>query len=227
MTPELRALAKPALFLGGLLAGGVALHLISRAGGLDPAGLDRLVAGTGIAGEALFVALGAIACAVGLPRQAVAFAGGYAFGFAGGLAASWAAMLLGLAASFWWARLAGRDFAARRLKGSLRKLDRFVADNPFSATLTLRLLPVGNNLALNLLAGLSGVAFAPFLAGSAIGYLPQTVVFALLGAGVRIERETQVALGIVLFGASALLGLWLLSRHRRAQALARAAGLEG
>lgn len=226
MTPALRALARPLLLLGGLVAGGLALHLISRAGGLDPAVVGGWIAGTGLAGEVLFVALGAIACAVGMPRQAVAFAGGYAFGLAGGLFSAWAAMLLGLAASFWWARLAGRDFAARRLKGGLRKLDRFVADNPFSATLTLRLLPVGNNLALNLLAGLSGVAFAPFLAASALGYLPQTIVFALLGAGVRIERETQIALGVVLFAASIVLGLWLLSRHRRAQALARAAGLE-
>lgn len=226
MTPELRALGKPALLLGGLLAGGIGLHLLSRAGGLDPATLNGWIARTGLAGEVLFVGLGAAACAVGMPRQAVAFAGGYAFGSIGGLVGAWMAMLVGLIVSFWWARLAGRDFAARRLKGSLRTLDRFVAANPFSATLTLRLLPVGNNLALNLLAGLSGVAFLPFLAASALGYLPQAIVFALLGAGVRIERETQLALGILLFALSAAGGLWLLRRHRRAQALARAAGLE-
>ena len=226
MTPELRALARPALFLGGLLAGGVLLHLISRAGGLDPAALNSWITGQGWPGRLAFIFIGAAACAVGMPRQAVAFAGGYAFGAVLGALAAWAATLLGLAASFWWARLAGRDFAARRLGEKLRRIDRFIADNPFSATLTLRLLPVGNNLALNLLAGLSGVAFGPFLGGSAIGYLPQTIVFALLGKGVRIEREVQIALGVVLFAASALLGLWLLSRHRRAQALARAAGLQ-
>lgn len=227
MTPELRALARPALFLAGLLAAGLAAHLLARAGGFEPGQVAAWIAGRGIAGEVLFVALGAIACSVGLPRQAVAFAGGYAFGFAHGLAVAWAGMLAGLALSFWWARLVGRDWASRKLSGRLRRIDRFVADNPFSATLTLRLLPVGNNLALNLLAGLSGVAFPPFLAGSAIGYLPQTIVFALLGGGVRVERELQVALGIALFAASAGLGLWLLSRHRRAAALAQAAGLEG
>jgi uncharacterized membrane protein YdjX (TVP38/TMEM64 family) len=225
MTPELRALARPALFLAGLLAGGFALHLISRAGGLDPAALNSWIVGQGWLGRLAFIGIGAAACAVGMPRQAVAFAGGYAFGAVHGSLAAWAAMLLGLAAAFWWARLAGRAYAQRRLSGKLRRIDRFIAENPFSATLTLRLLPVGNNLALNLLAGLSGVAFGPFLAGSAIGYLPQTIVFALLGKGVRIEREVQIALGVVLFLASALMGLWLLSRHRRAQALAGAAGL--
>jgi uncharacterized membrane protein YdjX (TVP38/TMEM64 family) len=225
MTPELRAIARPALFLGGLLLGGFLLQLLSRAGGLDPAALNRWITGQGALGLLAFIGLGAAACAVGMPRQAVAFAGGYAFGAALGALAAWAAMLVGLSAGFWWARLAGRDLAARKLSGRLRSIDRFVAENPFSATLTLRLLPVGNNLALNLLAGLSGVAYGPFLAGSAIGYLPQTIVFALLGKGVRIERELQIALGVLLFAASALLGLWLLSRHRRAQALAKAAGL--
>lgn len=225
MTPELRALGRPVLFLAGLVGAGLALHAFARAGGFEAQAIQRWFAGTGLAGEAVFIALGAVACAVGLPRQAVAFAGGYAFGFGHGVAVAWAAMLVGLAASFWWARLVGRGWAERRLPAPLRKVDRFVAENPFSATLTLRLLPVGNNLALNLLAGLSGVAFGPFVAGSALGYLPQTIVFALLGAGVRVERETQIALGVVLFLASAGLGLWLLARHRRAQALGRAAGL--
>ena len=62
---------------------------------------------------------------------------------------------------------------------------------PSAATLTLRLLPVGSNMLLNLVAGVSERARqAPFMAASAIGYLPQTVVFALLGGGVRVSQET-------------------------------------
>ncbi len=227
MTPELRALAKPVLFMAGLLLAGLGLRLLQQEGGFEPAAVARLVGAAGIPGEALFVLLGGLACAVGMPRQAVAFAGGYVFGLGHGLAASLSAMVLGLCLAFWWARLVGRSWASRRIGGRLARLDRFIAENPFSATLTLRLLPVGNNLALNLLAGLSGVAFAPFLAGSALGYLPQTVVFALLGSGVAVERGVQVALGVGLFAVSAGLGLWLLARHRRARALAEASGLSG
>jgi uncharacterized membrane protein YdjX (TVP38/TMEM64 family) len=226
MTPELRAVARPALLLGGLVAGALALHALGRAGGFDPAQLQRAF-GSGATSMLAFVAIGAAGCAVGVPRQAIAFAAGYLFGFVPGLAAGWAGMLAGLCISFWYARLVGRDWAARRLPPGLRKVDRFVADNPFSATLTLRLLPVGNNLALNLLAGLSGVAFLPFLGGSAVGYLPQAIVFALLGSGVRVEREIQLVLGVLLFVLSAALGLWLLARHRQARRLAEASGLSG
>ncbi|MFQ3622569.1 MAG: VTT domain-containing protein, partial [Acetobacteraceae bacterium] len=134
------------------------------------------------------------------------------------------AMILGCAASFFYARLIGRDWARRRISGRLARLDRFLAENPFTATLTMRLLPVGNNLALNLLAGLSGVAAVPFLAASAVGYLPQTVVFALLGKGVRVDGVVQIALGAALFAASALLGLLLLRRHRVGRALEAQAG---
>ena len=84
----------------------------------------------------------------------VAFAGGTAFGALAGTQLSIAATVLGCATSFFYARLVGRDWARRRLSGRLARVDRFLAENPFTATLTLRLLPVGNNLALNLLAGL-------------------------------------------------------------------------
>jgi uncharacterized membrane protein YdjX (TVP38/TMEM64 family) len=100
--------------------------------------------------------------------------------------------------------------------GRLARLDAFLAANPFGATLTLRLLPVGSNIVLNLLAGVSGVAAGPFVLASAIGYVPQTVVFTLLGGGVRVGQGVQLVLGIALFAASALLGLLLMRRHRRA-----------
>ena len=85
--------------------------------------------------------------------------------------------------------------------------------NAFSATLTLRLLPVGSNIALNLLAGVSGVAAAPFLAASVLGYVPQTVVFALLGGGVRVSEGAQVALAAGLMVFSVAFGVMLLRRR--------------
>ena len=94
-----------------------------------------------------------------------------------------------------------------------------LADNPFEATLALRLLPVGNNLALNLLGGMAGLRTVPFLLGSALGYLPQTLVFALLGKGIRVDGAWQMALAAGLLAVSVGIGLWLLRRHKAARAL--------
>ena len=43
----------------------------------------------------------------------------------------------------------------------------------------------------------------------AIGYLPQTVVFALLGKGIRVDGAWQLALAVALFVVSAALGFVL------------------
>ncbi len=207
---------RPALLLAGLVLAGLGLHWLPVGGA--PALLVELVAEPGLAGSVLFVGGGAVLCAIGVPRQIVAYAAGYAFGFWIGLAAALVAQILGCVADFYWSRFVARDWAQRimqrRWTGRLARVDRFLADNPFTATLTLRLLPVGSNIALNLLAGVSAITISPFLAGSALGYMPQTVIFALLGGGARVERSAQLAIGVALFAVSAAAGVVLLRRFR-------------
>jgi uncharacterized membrane protein YdjX (TVP38/TMEM64 family) len=214
MNPTLRLVGRPLLLLLGLLVAGLALRALP--------GLEAVSVGHGAAGPLLFLGLAAVLCAVGMPRQAAAFAGGAAFGFWPGLVLAMLAQVLACAADFLWARAVGRGWARRRLArgGRLARLDAALAAQPFAATLTLRLLPVGNNLLLNLLAGVSGVPAAAFLLASALGYLPQSVVFALLGGGVRVGRPAQIALGVALFAASVALGLVLLRRWRAGAAAA-------
>lgn len=199
---------RPALLLLGLVAAGLALRRL---------GLDDGIAAAGQHGPLAFTAIAAVACAVGVPRQVVAYSGGLAFGFWPGAALALLAEILGCIGNFYWARWVARAWAARWLArsgtGRLERLSRFLMANAFVATLTLRLLPIGNNLLLNLLAGVSGVAAGPFLAASALGYVPQTAVFALLGGGVRVSQGVQVAGAVALLALSMALGL-LLARRR-------------
>jgi uncharacterized membrane protein YdjX (TVP38/TMEM64 family) len=220
-TGRWRALGKLLLLAGGLLAGGVLLRELGGVPGT--AWVDRSIRGEGLWGEVIFVAVGAALTAGGVPRQSVAFLGGYAFGTVLGSVFGLAAQMLGCALAYGWARLLGREWAERRLAGRfghrLRPLRDALAQSPFEATLALRLLPVGNNLALNLLGGMAGLKVLPFLAGSALGYLPQTVVFALLGKGIRVEGAWQLALGAALLAVSFGLGVWMWRRHKAARAL--------
>jgi uncharacterized membrane protein YdjX (TVP38/TMEM64 family) len=205
----------------GLAAAGLVLREI----GLTPdAGwVEQWVRGRGVVGDLVFIAVGAAATAAGVPRQGVAFLAGYAFGALEGTMVALAATVLGCAVSYGWARLVGRDWAERRLAGRfghrLRPLRDALAGSPFGATLALRLLPIGNNLALNLLAGMAGIPMLPFVVASALGFVPQTVVFALLGKGVRVDGAWQLALAVALFAVSVAIGLALLRRHRAGRAL--------
>jgi uncharacterized membrane protein YdjX (TVP38/TMEM64 family) len=211
-----KGLAKLAMLAAGLVAGGFLLRALGAAPGT--AWVDAHVRDDGLRGELVFVLAAALATAVGVPRQSAAFLAGYAFGTVMGAGLALLAQLLGCAVAFLWAALVGRGWAERRLNGRfgprLRPLVETLRQNPFSSALALRLLPVGNNLALNLLAGLSGIPFWPFLAASALGYLPQTVIFALLGKGVRVDGMWQMALAGGLLVVSVALGLWLLTQQR-------------
>ncbi|HEY4251892.1 MAG TPA: VTT domain-containing protein [Roseomonas sp.] len=215
------ALTKLAIMVAGLVAAGLLLRAVGAAPGT--AWVDAHIRDGGLRGEAVFLLVGTALTAAGAPRQGIAFLGGYAFGAVIGSALALLAQVAGCALSFGWARLIGRDWAERRMAGRfghrLRPLRDSLAENPFGATLALRLLPIGNNLALNLLAGMAGIAFLPFLAASAIGYLPQTVVFALLGKGIRVDGAWQMALAAGLLAGSVAIGFWLLRRHRAGRAL--------
>ncbi len=216
MNATARGLAKLGVLAAGLVAGGLLLRALGAAPGT--AWVDAYIRDEGFRGEVVFVLVAALATGVGVPRQSVAFLGGYAFGTVLGAGLALGAQLLGCALAFLWARAVGRGWAERRLNGrfgpKLRPLVATLRDNPFSSALALRLLPVGNNLALNLLAGLSGIGFWPFLAASALGYLPQTIIFALLGKGVRVDGAWQIGLAAALLVVSVGLGLWLLRRQR-------------
>ena len=206
----IRLLWKPALMLLVFAAVAVAV----RESGFDP---RATMASAGSHGPAVFSIVGALACAAGVPRQVVALAGGYAFGFWPGVALTLVAEVAGCAIDFYWARLLGRraaiGFLQGREGGRLDRLDRFLTGRAFTATLTLRLLPVGSNILLNLAAGVSGVAAGPFLVASAIGYVPQTVVFALAGAGAGLSNGVQFGLAGALLLVSVGLGVLLLRRR--------------
>jgi uncharacterized membrane protein YdjX (TVP38/TMEM64 family) len=202
-----RPLVPVVILLGGQF-------LLQRAG-VDPgAMLHWLTLRHDDAAQLLFVLVGAAMCFLGVPRQVVAYAAGSGFGPWLGTALAVLAATVGCVASFLCARLVVHDWVERRFAARIGGINRFLAANTFSTTLMLRLLPVGNNLVLNLAAGASGVATLPFLAGSVVGYVPQSLVFAVLGAGMTFGHQTLLGLGVALFAVSAAIGVWLVRRRR-------------
>lgn len=165
-------------------------------------------------GRLAFVATGALFTAIGGPRQAVCFFAAYLFGLWQGSALALAASAAGALTAYLFA-LSFSGAARRVIRGRVDVARRMWERNAFSLTLILRLLPVGSNLLANLSAGAAHIPLAPFLAGSVLGYTPQTLVFAMLGAGVNVGSREQVALSVALFVLSALLGVWVYANYRK------------
>lgn len=216
---KLRVFLKGLLLIASLVALGYLIEVTRIGGLLDKTWIDTQVRGQGLAGQALFVAVGALVTAIGLPRQLVSFLAGYAFGLIEGGLLGLLAALLGCMGAFYYARLLGRGLIASRFPQRVRRLDDFIHDNPLSMTLLIRLLPVGSNLITNLAAGVSSVRALPFLAGSALGYVPQTLIFALVGSGINLQPVFRIGMGAALFVASGLVGVYLYHRYRRGHTL--------
>lgn len=216
---------QPRVFLNGLLLIATLVGLaflfetVQLGSLLDTAWIDHEVRGKGFSGELLFLGAGALATALGVPRQAVSFLAGYAFDVLLGTALGVAATLGGCLLAFFYARWFGRRLLPARFRERMRRVEDFVRDNTFSMTVLIRLLPLGNNLATNLAAGVTRVRPLPFLLGSALGYIPQTLVFALIGSGVNLDPVWRIGFGVVLFIASGLLGVYLFRRFRRGRHL--------
>jgi uncharacterized membrane protein YdjX (TVP38/TMEM64 family) len=186
---------------------------------VNEAWIDARVRGHGLNGALLFLLMGGIFTAIGLPRQVIAFLGGYAFNVGLGTLLGTLAALVGCMLSFAYARLFGKGLLRARLGERAGRFDRFIHDHPVSMTVLVRLLPVGNNLLTNLAAGISSIRASHFLLGTFLGYLPQTLVFALVGSGVHIAPALKLALAVGLFLISGALGAWLYRRFRHGQSL--------
>lgn len=173
----------------------------------------------GVVGLAALVIAGAVFTGLGAPRQILAFVFGFALGGVNGTLVSTLATVLGATGCFLAARWLLRTPLSRRFSKRMQTFDRLFSEQTLLKVLMVRLLPVGSNLLTNLVAGCSGIRFAPFLAGSTLGYLPQMLVFALAGAGIGNANAYQLALSIGFFILASAIGA-ILFYNQRARTLA-------
>lgn len=218
-TIGVKAVIKGLAMLAGL---GLAVYL-SRAVGVgdmlkNTQWFNDHVLGSGLFSIFIFIGVGAVFTAVGLPRQLVGFLGGFAFGAVSGTVLATIGSGLGCALAAGYSRWGGRELVERKLGRRVQKMDKFLSHEPFNTALAIRLFPLGSNLITNLAAGVSSIPLMPFILGSTLGYIPQNFIFALFGAGMNRESTMGVTLSvgmsIVLFVVSGWLGVRVYRRYK-------------
>ena len=181
---------------------------------LDQQWVDAQIRDRGVAGELLFVLVCSLLGSIGLSRQVVAFLGGYAFGFTWGVALSMLAVVMACIITFAVSRFLLRRLLWQHFSARIRQVDDFLHENTFTMALLIRLLPLGSNWMVNIAAGVSGVRSVPFFLGSALGYVPQMLIFSLVGSGTRVDRFWQVAIAMAMFVIATILGTYLYRQYR-------------
>jgi uncharacterized membrane protein YdjX (TVP38/TMEM64 family) len=193
-------------------------YLVIQNGGLDfmadKAQVADYLRSHGAKGLLAITLAGAIFTGIGAPRQLLAFVLGFALGGINGTLLSTLATAVGASGSFVVSRSLLRASLTRRFGRRMRQFDQVFREQTLLKVLMVRLMPIGSNLATNLVAGCSGIRFLPFLAGSALGYLPQMLVFALAGAGIGTSDEYQLVLSVALFILASVMGAVLYHTQR-------------
>ena len=181
---------------------------------IDKNWIDAHIRSKGFEGYLIYVLVAAVLATIGFPRQIISFLAGYAFGLNFGFITALLACALGCILTFFFARRIGRDWIQNKFARRLAKADQFFISNTFTTTLLIRLMPVGSNFVTNLVAGVSGASAVSFVVGSSLGYIPQTLIFVLLGSGFNLDQELRISLSIILFGISILLGAYLYKKYK-------------
>ncbi len=127
-------------------------------------------------------------------------AGGLAFGALWGAVWSLVGADLGALVAFGAGRFLGHSFVQKFVGERFQALMGRLARNGFYIILYLRIVPVIPYNALNLLAGASPIEFRDYFWASAIGILPGTILFAILGDALWHPMQPRffVAIGLIL-----------------------------
>ncbi|MGB8274579.1 MAG: TVP38/TMEM64 family protein [Alphaproteobacteria bacterium] len=142
------------------------------------------VGGHAASAAAVFIVVYAVAIATSIPGGLVlSVAGGFLFGTWLGSIYIVIGATLGATAIFLAARTALRDILARRAGPAIRKMEAGFREDAFSYMLVLRLVPLFPFWLVNLVPALLGVPLRTYVAATAVGIIPGTVVFASVGNG--------------------------------------------
>ncbi len=182
---------------------------------IDPDAIAIRVSEASVMLKIVFFSGAVLFTAAGLPRQLVAFVCGYVFGLVPGVLISLCSAVLGCMLAFYLARKLLRNYIAERHARTVEVLDRLVRHDAFLKIIVLRIQPLGTNLLTNLCAGVSSIRPALFFPSTAIGYLPQMLVFALAGDGVRLADQSKILISAALMVLSFVLAYYLWLRHKK------------
>ncbi|MBO2457900.1 TVP38/TMEM64 family protein [Actinomadura violacea] len=213
--PMSRAAVVKLLVLGAVLLGvGV---LVAVAGGAVWGDVSAWVDSLGWWGPLVFALCYALAVTALVPGSVLNASAGALFGVAVGVGSVLVGATAGAAISFALARALGRPAVARYAgSGRLARLDAYLSRRAFESVLVLRMVGLFPFGVVNYGAGVAGVRFGPYIAGTFAGIIPGTLVYTGLGKALREPGSPMVwiaPVGLVLLSGFS----WWLSRFVRAR----------
>lgn len=141
----------------------------------------------------VFMVIYVAVVALSLPGASImSIAGGMLFGWGLSVPATVIAAVCGASIVFAIVKTSLGAALATRAGPFMQRLARGFAENGFSLLLFLRLAPVFPFWAVNAVAGLSRMPFRTFVSATALGIIPGSIAFALIGAGLDRTIDSEL-----------------------------------
>lgn len=168
--------------------------------------------------SAIYAGLAALA----LPVAPLGYGAGALYGFAAGSALVWIASMFGAALGYFLAHGIMRGPAMRILGRYAPMIAALRERHGFMTVLRIQLLPLIAFGPFNYAAGIAGIPFWQFMAGTAVGIIPGTVAIVYVGdrvmAGIRGDEGHPFVIAAVVSVALVLLSFVVPRLARRRQA---------
>jgi uncharacterized membrane protein YdjX (TVP38/TMEM64 family) len=140
-----------------------------------------------------------------LPAFIPALANGLLFGAFWGTLLTWSTSMIGAILCFYIARSLGRPAIERLVsRRAMSSVDRFFERYGNNSVLIARFLPVVSFSAISYVAGVTSISFVGYFWATAIGILPGTIVFCVLG-----QNMTDMT-RFIWYGVSGIAALFVL-----------------
>ena len=162
----------------------------------------------------IFIAVAGVLIAVGLPRVWVAIVAGSLYGALLGSIVGFVATMIGASGTYVLAKSLFRSVLRRRMGKRLRIWNQRFRENAIRWTIYARLFPISNATLTSLICGACKIRFRDFALANLIGFLPSTIVYAMMGSGAAKQNYLQFGVGVGAFVIAVLFQFWWVRRER-------------
>lgn len=125
-----------------------------------------------------------VAAFIGVPQWMLIAGCVVAFGPAYGAAYSWVATIISASLDFYIGRWVGAERLEKYGGELINRIVGLVRKNGFFTSFTVRLVPTGPFVLVNMAAGVSRMTFPAFIGGTGLGIVPKILAVAFLGKGI-------------------------------------------
>jgi uncharacterized membrane protein YdjX (TVP38/TMEM64 family) len=160
-----------------------------------------------------------VAAFFGVPQFALIALSIAAFGPWYGSAFAWIANLISGTLTFYVGRFAGEAAFQRFAGKTAQRLSAFVGRNALATSATVRVVPAGPFLLINMAFGVSQAKFRDYIAGMAIGITPKILLIAFAGQSILavVSGDPMLAVAALVATVIMVLLVSLLTRRIRAR----------